>query len=168
MLVAKFPGSMYAIEAMTAGPPKAIAVRSPPGPPASASVARPMVRPVSVDRSTAGSSTVGLAVKSCRIVSPGQSLAAALTPKCSTSYSISIALIWVNGSYCSQDYILTRQECYGPEEQDRISGVRSGMKLMGKLPAEGTQARRFGKTRSAQSSALHEDYVELIADLLEG
>ena len=36
----------------------------------------------------------------------------------------------------------------------------------GELPAEGTQARRFGKTRSAQSSALLEDYVELIADLL--
>ena len=36
----------------------------------------------------------------------------------------------------------------------------------GKLPAEGTQARRFGKTRSAQSTALVEDYVELIADLL--
>ena len=36
----------------------------------------------------------------------------------------------------------------------------------GKLPAEGTQARRFGKTRSAQSTALLEDYVELIADLL--
>jgi DtxR family transcriptional regulator, manganese transport regulator len=34
------------------------------------------------------------------------------------------------------------------------------------LPAEMTQARRFGKTRSAQSGALHEDYVELIADLL--
>ena len=34
-----------------------------------------------------------------------------------------------------------------------------------KLPAEGTQARRFGKTRSAQSTALLEDYVELIADL---
>ena len=44
----------------------------------------------------------------------------------------------------------------------------SGVTLMGKLPAEGTQARRFGKTRSAQSTALHEDYVELIADLLEG
>src|SRR6516165_10533881 len=43
-----------------------------------------------------------------------------------------------------------------------------GEKPMGKLPAEGTQARRFGKTRSAQSTALHEDYVELIADLLEG
>ena len=39
---------------------------------------------------------------------------------------------------------------------------------MGKLPAEGTQARRFGKTRSAQSTALLEDYVELIADLLAG
>lgn len=34
------------------------------------------------------------------------------------------------------------------------------------LPAEALQARRFGKTRSAQSSALLEDYVELIADLL--
>jgi DtxR family manganese transport transcriptional regulator len=34
------------------------------------------------------------------------------------------------------------------------------------LPTEGTQARRFGKTRSAQSGALLEDYVELIADLL--
>ena len=30
------------------------------------------------------------------------------------------------------------------------------------------QARRFGKTRSAQSTALLEDYVELIADLLPG
>ena len=34
------------------------------------------------------------------------------------------------------------------------------------LPAEVIQARRFGKTRSAQSAALAEDYVELIADLL--
>lgn len=34
------------------------------------------------------------------------------------------------------------------------------------LPAESTQARRFGKTRTAQSTALMEDYVELIADLL--
>jgi len=34
------------------------------------------------------------------------------------------------------------------------------------LPAELTQARRFGKTRLAQSTALLEDYVELIADLL--
>ena len=37
-----------------------------------------------------------------------------------------------------------------------------------KLPAEGTQARRFGKTRFAQSTALLEDYVELNADLLTG
>ncbi len=35
-----------------------------------------------------------------------------------------------------------------------------------RLPTERTQARRFDKTRSAQSSALLEDYVELIADLL--
>lgn len=34
------------------------------------------------------------------------------------------------------------------------------------MPAETTQARRFGKTRTAQSTALMEDYVELIADLL--
>jgi len=34
------------------------------------------------------------------------------------------------------------------------------------LPAERIQARRFGNTRTAQSSALLEDYVELIADLL--
>ena len=34
------------------------------------------------------------------------------------------------------------------------------------LPAELTQARRFEKTRSAQSGALLEDYVELISDLL--
>src|SRR3984957_7988771 len=36
----------------------------------------------------------------------------------------------------------------------------------GGLPAELIQARRFGKARSAQSGALLEDYVELIADLL--
>jgi DtxR family manganese transport transcriptional regulator len=34
------------------------------------------------------------------------------------------------------------------------------------LPAELIQARRFGRARSAQSTALLEDYVELIADLL--
>ncbi len=34
------------------------------------------------------------------------------------------------------------------------------------LPAEPTQARRFGKTRAAQSGALLEDYAELIADLV--
>ncbi len=37
---------------------------------------------------------------------------------------------------------------------------------LAKLPAVRTQALRFGKTRSARSSALIEDYVELIADLL--
>ena len=34
------------------------------------------------------------------------------------------------------------------------------------MPAEPTQARRFGKARTAQASALLEDYAELIADLL--
>jgi DtxR family manganese transport transcriptional regulator len=34
------------------------------------------------------------------------------------------------------------------------------------LPAEPTQARRFGKTRTALATALLEDYAELIADLL--
>ncbi len=34
------------------------------------------------------------------------------------------------------------------------------------LPAEPTQASRFGKARTAQSGALMEDYVELIADLI--
>ncbi len=34
------------------------------------------------------------------------------------------------------------------------------------MPAEPTQAKRFGKARAAQSTALLEDYVELIADLL--
>ncbi len=36
----------------------------------------------------------------------------------------------------------------------------------GAMPAEPTQARRFGKARTAQSTALLEDYAELIADLL--
>ena len=36
-----------------------------------------------------------------------------------------------------------------------------------KLPAEPSQAGRFKKARVAQSSALSEDYVELIADLIE-
>ncbi len=45
-----------------------------------------------------------------------------------------------------------------------VKGKRQ--RATGTLPAEGTQARRFGKTRSAQSTALLEDYVELIADLL--
>lgn len=43
---------------------------------------------------------------------------------------------------------------------------RKAVEVAVKLPAELTQARRFSKTRSAQSGALLEDYVELIADLL--
>lgn len=35
-------------------------------------------------------------------------------------------------------------------------------------PPEPAQAERFGKTRTAQSAALLEDYVELISDLLRG
>jgi DtxR family transcriptional regulator, manganese transport regulator len=46
----------------------------------------------------------------------------------------------------------------------RPLGSRAELPL--ELPAELTQARRFGKARSAQSTALLEDYVELIADLL--
>ncbi|OYV99556.1 MAG: transcriptional regulator MntR [Acidiphilium sp. 37-64-53] len=34
------------------------------------------------------------------------------------------------------------------------------------LPSEPAQARRFGRVRDAQATALLEDYVELIADLL--
>ena len=34
------------------------------------------------------------------------------------------------------------------------------------LPTELAQARRFGKARTAQATALLEDYVELIDDLL--
>jgi DtxR family manganese transport transcriptional regulator len=40
----------------------------------------------------------------------------------------------------------------------------AGMKV--ELPEEPTQALRFGKARIAQSTAVLEDYVELIADLL--
>ncbi|MBR1187677.1 manganese-binding transcriptional regulator MntR [Bradyrhizobium sp. AUGA SZCCT0160] len=39
-------------------------------------------------------------------------------------------------------------------------------KSMQPLPTEQTQARRFGKARSARSTAVLEDYVELISDLL--
>jgi len=34
------------------------------------------------------------------------------------------------------------------------------------MPDEPTQARRFGRARSARSTAIREDYVELIDDLL--
>ena len=37
--------------------------------------------------------------------------------------------------------------------------------LATEMPAEPTQALRFGKARTAQAAALQEDYVELIADL---
>ena len=46
----------------------------------------------------------------------------------------------------------------------RALGNRAG--LAPELPAELSQARRFGKARSARSTAVLEDYVELIADLL--
>jgi DtxR family transcriptional regulator, manganese transport regulator len=44
--------------------------------------------------------------------------------------------------------------------------MEKGVKTLSELPTELIQARRFGKARSAQSTALLEDYVELIADLL--
>jgi DtxR family manganese transport transcriptional regulator len=46
----------------------------------------------------------------------------------------------------------------------RSPGNRAELPLT--LPAELTQARRFGKARSARSATVLEDYVELIADLL--
>jgi DtxR family manganese transport transcriptional regulator len=77
--------------------------------------------------------------------------------------------------------ILTRSEKYdlGSPTASRLGSLQNvalamadarhkGADAAEKLPEEGTQARRFGKTRSAQSTALLEDYVELIADLLFG
>src|SRR5580704_13865987 len=71
---------------------------------------------------------------------------------------------------CSLDYILTRRCRYGLRLPMARAPIASepDHSAAGKLPAEGTQARRFGKTRSAQSTALLEDYAELIADLLAG
>jgi DtxR family transcriptional regulator, manganese transport regulator len=46
------------------------------------------------------------------------------------------------------------------------SSTGSRAEAQARLPAERIQARRFGKARSARSSALREDYVELVADLL--
>jgi DtxR family manganese transport transcriptional regulator len=43
---------------------------------------------------------------------------------------------------------------------------RAQAPLPNALPAEPTQARRFGKARTAQATAVLEDYAELIADLL--
>jgi DtxR family transcriptional regulator, manganese transport regulator len=76
---------------------------------------------------------------------------------------------------CSHCYILysVRADGRGGGRGDRWQAMtktakgRRGPPAVEKLPAEGTQARRFGKTRSAQSTALLEDYVELIADLLQ-
>ncbi len=48
----------------------------------------------------------------------------------------------------------------------RLSAPRPPESDRDALPAEPTQARRFGKARSAQSAALLEDYAELIADLI--
>lgn len=50
-----------------------------------------------------------------------------------------------------------------PETKSRVVERLSDTAQM---PAEPTQAERFGKARTAQSAALTEDYVELIADLL--
>jgi len=45
--------------------------------------------------------------------------------------------------------------------------IENGVEIPPRLPTALIQARRFGKARSAQSTALLEDYVELIADLLD-
>ena len=48
----------------------------------------------------------------------------------------------------------------------RVTTKPVDARLSAELPTEPIQARRFGKTRTAQSTALLEDYVELISDLL--
>lgn len=45
-------------------------------------------------------------------------------------------------------------------------GKASATDIHAELPSASAQARRFGKTREAQSTALLEDYAELIDDLL--
>lgn len=50
-----------------------------------------------------------------------------------------------------------------------MPAAAEGLKRAGppaEMPEEPTQARRFGKARTARSAALLEDYAELIADLL--
>ncbi len=47
-----------------------------------------------------------------------------------------------------------------------VQGTASGETAGPGLPEEPTQAERFGKARSDRSSALLEDYVELISDLI--
>jgi len=44
--------------------------------------------------------------------------------------------------------------------------LRRRAKTAPDMPDEPTQARRFGRARSARSTAIREDYVELIDDLL--
>jgi len=69
-------------------------------------------------------------------------------------------------------YLRNAAASYGVIERQPMAQLlppittRQKHRASGKLPAELIQARRFGKTRSAQSTALLEDYVELIADLL--
>ena len=46
------------------------------------------------------------------------------------------------------------------------AAVRTHTRVTPAMPAEPTQARRFGKARSARSATQLEDYVELIADLI--
>src|SRR5262249_60172080 len=70
---------------------------------------------------------------------------------------------------CSLCYILRmdRRLSTSTVSERRGAMARRAAEHRGELlPAELTQARRFGKARSAQSTALLEDYVELIADLL--
>lgn len=51
-------------------------------------------------------------------------------------------------------------------KQASLPETRDGPAAKAELPAEKVQAERFEKTRLAQSTALIEDYVELIDDLL--
>jgi DtxR family transcriptional regulator, manganese transport regulator len=50
-----------------------------------------------------------------------------------------------------------------PERME--AALQGALKLKPEMPAEPTQARRFGQARAARSATLVEDYVELIADL---
>jgi len=86
---------------------------------------------------------------------------ASMVAKCSRCYTLirkAVGLGLPLGSIAGLPHAMT------PATTDTMKGKRG--RAAEKLPAEGTQARRFGKTRSAQSTALLEDYVELIADLL--
>jgi DtxR family transcriptional regulator, manganese transport regulator len=53
------------------------------------------------------------------------------------------------------------------ESRARRAAGATQSALAAELPTEPTQAVRFGKARMARSTALFEDYVELIADLLD-